>query len=579
MSVIQRLRQVARPFVVRQLRGPRARRALGLSAVLGVVTVLLGMWLALGRGELEREVRQGLRLEQSSWDRVDRELVIVCHGGCSNMDASGLRIRILAELRDALRTYDPVRDQAFADLHARAQEEAHQLRGLHHELETGWDWRDPRDRQRLAIALDMGLKPRIEVYESPLGTADAIGFVGMLATFGLVLLGTLFGPVLTAIAVAQESHENTLPPITGTGLGGRDIVAGLVIAAFAPVAIVAAPQMLLALVASIFVGDPFVVLGVVALIACCAWALAMTGAIVGLYVGRRRGPGPVGIIMLGLTSVWLLVGMAIGFSNAIGNAEVGSIISAPSSALVLGAREAFFSMVRMSASSGPEIAALCIVPAIAAVVLGALAFRAAARRVDDRVVSPLTRGEAVLATLIVSLVCTLTALVATAERPESGGLPLGTLAMLVLPLAALLVARVPATQGETRRDIDLPTRMLELAAFTGVHFGVLLLLSPASLLLAAEGLLHATWAVAVTGLTALRLLSPGNRWLVGTWGGFCLLSAAIMMVNGAELVREHSRGEMFALFEVSPVLGTLQVVFVVAIPLLLVHGIRRAART
>lgn len=581
MNALHRLRQVARPFVVRQLRGPRGRRALGLSALLGIVTVLLGMWLALGRGELEREVRIDLRLEQAPYDRAFRELVVVCYDDdCSPSDVVQLRRHALAELRDALLTYDPMRDKAHADLHLRAQEHVDQLRdlALFPSFETGWDWRSSEDRASLNAALAADLQPRMVKYVSPLGFSEALGLVGMIATFLVVLLGTVFGPVLTGIAVAQESHENTLPPITGTGLGGRDIIAGLVVAAFAPVAIVAAPQAAIALVASLVAGNVLVVLGVVALMLCCAWALAMTAAIAGLYVGRRRGPGPVGVAMLGLTSVWLMIGMGIGLGRTIGHAEVGSMIAGPSSALMLGTREAFFSVARLPGSSGAEVASLCLMPALAGLVLGALAFRAAARRVDDRAVPPLSRGEAVLATLIASFVCTLTTVVARGSSTERAGLAFATIAMMVLPLAALLVARVPAAQGDTRREISVSESMVELAAFTGIHLGVMLLLCPSSVLEAVPGLVHTAWAVAVTGLVALRMLSPGNRWLTGTWGGFCLLSAAIMMANGWELAERGARADIVALFQVSPLLGVIQLVLIVVVPLVLVLGIRRAAR-
>ena len=120
--------------------------------------------------------------------------------------------------------------------------------------------------------------------------------------------------------------------------------------------------------------------------------------------------------------------------------------------------------------------------------------------------------------------------------------------------------------------------MAELAAFTGIHVGVLLLLCPWCVLHAMPGLLHAAWAVAVTGLTALRMLTPGNRWLTGAWSGFCLLSAAIMMANGVQVASFGVRADVLALFEVSPLLGFIQVVLVIVVPLVLVLGIRRAAR-
>ena len=63
MPLVSELRAAARPFVARSLRGPRLKRSLALSALLALVTCVLGAWLALGDGEVERGTRQSLRLD------------------------------------------------------------------------------------------------------------------------------------------------------------------------------------------------------------------------------------------------------------------------------------------------------------------------------------------------------------------------------------------------------------------------------------------------------------------------------------------------------------------------------------
>ncbi len=575
-----RLRQVARPFVVRQLRGPRARRMIGVSLLFALVTVLMGSWLAFGRGPLERDLRLGIGLEDRNWEGWDLRLDIVCFDEpCSQRPVHEFRERLVADLHEALRIYDPVAHAEFAALHDRALAAARRVppADAYPDMQSNWGWERPEYRQRLARAIDIDFSPRLVVYVSPLDLHDGIGVIGMLATGLLVVLGTVFAPVLTSIVVAQESHENTLVPITGTGLGGRDVVAGLTLGACAPVAIVAAPQLAIAVLAALAAGDLVVVLGVLALAFACAGLLAMVGVLVGLHVGRRRGPGPVGIGMLALTSLWLLTGIGTGLDRTVGDGELGLAILCPSVPLVLGTREAFFDVADYLGASGVEFAAVTLLPLLAAIVLGVLASRAAGRRVDDRAVPALGLGEATVGALVASLSC-VCSIVVMQNGHGDRGLLFGTLAMIAVPLMVLVVARVPAAQGDSPREVALGERMREFGLFVAIHLAVMTALAPELVFSAVPGLVHGTWAVAILALTALRMLCAGNRWLVGTWGGLCLLSAGLMLINATELSSRNAAFEDLAImFEFGPLFGVLQLVLVVAIPLVLVHGIRRGS--
>ncbi|MBC8068803.1 MAG: hypothetical protein IAG13_10760, partial [Deltaproteobacteria bacterium] len=87
MSFIQSLRIAALPFVTRSLRAHRGRRLAVLSLVLAAITALTGLWLARGSGELERGIREDLRLETSRFTRERRELVVLVNDDVDYRDA------------------------------------------------------------------------------------------------------------------------------------------------------------------------------------------------------------------------------------------------------------------------------------------------------------------------------------------------------------------------------------------------------------------------------------------------------------------------------------------------------------
>src|SRR5690606_3516848 len=92
---------------------------------------------------------------------------------------------------------------------------------------VGFNWANDRQVVALERALDAGGIPQVRVYESPLSWGDAFGIVGFLAGLALAGFVTVLGPLLVGVQQAQERHENTLMPLTGTGLKPRELALGL----------------------------------------------------------------------------------------------------------------------------------------------------------------------------------------------------------------------------------------------------------------------------------------------------------------------------------------------------------------
>lgn len=584
MTLLHRLRFAARPFVTRSLRGPRGRRAVALAILLAMCSGLAGLWIALGAGHLEHEVRRKLGLEPSMQQRESDGFVVFCHDDvdCRRIErefghaGEGFAMQLdgIAFAQGAVATYGPSVPAEYAPLHARARAA---LEGLPSTIgatprRRAFDWRDADHRALLGVVLDAEFRPAVVRYASPLGLSDGIALVGFFAAAALVVLGTVLGPVVVGIAFAQESHENTLQPVAGTALSPRAIALGLMAGALAPVAIVAVPQLVIAVLAAVTSGDPLALVGFVALLLPCAWALACLSAVVGLYAGRRRGPGLVGIALLAGASTWALAGTSIGF-QALGRVEAALMTMLPSGGLVLAAREAFL--------GGAEFrhGALTIAPewrlfaaAIGAIVVGGLALLAAERRIPGRMAAPLRRGEALFGSAVLSA---LTLLAFSQERPTS--VVLATLAMMVMPMQFLVMGRVP--QGDTpgvRPPVDTLRLLGEFVAFVALHLALaIVIVGPhfVEALLPATG--HLGWALGVAALVSLRSVAAPMRLPATLWAGFSFVMAIVTFTTGVAIVTEVGRAPMFALMPLSPWLGAVQIALTLAIPVTLARAVLR----
>jgi hypothetical protein len=611
MHPMTELRAAVRPFVARSLRGPRARRSLALSAVLAAVVVALGLWLARGDGELERETRRGLRLEKSSHELMVQEFVFVAHNEWALRDAKS-ELRLLVEsdhvdfdrhggalhqmaaaghdtLRAALAVHPVAIPIEHAELAGRARivldRHAHWSSDRRVGRSAGFDWNDEAYVGRLRTIVEHDLVPEIVEYGSPLGTRESIGIVGLLAGLLLTVLATVVAPVLVGIAVAQETHENTLQPLTGTSLSPRQLALGLIVGPAAPVAIVALPQLALVLFASVLVARPLPALAFVALLVPCVFALAMLAQVVGLHAGKRRGAGIIGITLLALAGTWALVGFALGIDQWFTRSKAGVMALVPSGGLVHFLREAFVGGLTLPAHlevvDGVWFGTRLVVSAITCVVLGVLALRATERRILGRFATPLSRTEAFVGVAVLS---TLTLLAVPEGATQAW---LGTLAMLVMPMQIFVMGRVPvgdAPAGTAR--VRTGALLGEFAAFVAIHavfataivgVGWLDDLRPVSTL-------QLGWGLAVAALVSIRVVAAPAKLPVLVWAGFAYVLAIITFVTGAINLASarqpygHRTELLFALWEASPVLGLVQAAFTLAIPVLFVRALRQPTR-
>jgi hypothetical protein len=600
MSFIESLRIAALPFVTRSLRGHRGRRLAVLSLVLAAITTLAGVFLALGSGELERGIREDLRLEPGRFHRERRELVVIVDDDGVYREAE--RERELMQERGLFAAPPgpmlPRTQQGLLLLRAavgRGQAvdapRAHRAlygraRALLDEIEaevspeflsartTTFDWRTGVDVELLEQTVAQRGLPRLERYASPLGGRATLGLIGMLASGLLLVLTVVFGPVLVGMAVAQESHDNTLQPIAGTALSARQIALGLLLGALAPIAIVAAPQLVLVVTAGLLGGNPVALLGLLALLVPCMFAVTMLALAVGIFAGRRRGAGAIAITLLAGSSAWLCVGLVLGY-DGIGRSDATLITLLPSGGLVHLAREAFVGPARAAVPSA--FAGLMLASAIASLVVGALALRAAERRVPGLFVAPLRRGEALLGSGVLSLLT----LLALAQLGESE-MVFAALAVMVMPMQVLLMARVPAGDAPTGSGrVDLRSLLGEFAAFVVVH-GVLGVVVVGAGFLGdclELGVIHLGWALLVAALVAIRIVAVPARLPASVWAGFGFVLAIVEFVTGtAQVLDSTGRMSLLPLWRVSPLLALCQLALLVAIPWTLVRAITRAGK-
>ena len=584
MTLLHRLRFAARPFVTRSLRGPRGRRAVALAVVFAMCSGLAGLWIALGSGHLEHGVRRKLGLEPSMHERESDEFMVFCHDDvdCRRIErdledtGEGFAMRLdgIALAQDAVATYGPVVPAEHAPLYGRARAalDGRAATTGATPRRRGFDWRDADQRALLGLVLDADFRPAVVRYASPLGLPDGIALVGFFAAAALVVLGTVVGPVMVGISFAQEAHENTLQPVAGTALSPRAIALGLMAGALAPVAIVAVPQLAIAVLAAIVFGNPLALAGFVALLVACAWALACLCAVVGLYAGRRRGPGLVGMALLAGAGTWALAGTSLGF-QALGRVEAELMTMLPSAGLVLAVREAFLGGAEFrhgALAIGPEWRLFAA--AVGSIVVGGLALLAAERRIPGRIAAPLRRIEAVFGSAVLSA---LTLLAFSEERPT--WVVLATLAMMVMPMQFLVMGRVP--QGDTpgvRPPVDVARLLGEFAAFVALHLVLaLVILGPRFVAPLLPATAHLGWALGVAALASLCSDAAPMRLPATLWAGFSFVAAIVTFTTGVAIVTEHGHAPMFALMPLSPWLGAVQIALTVAIPVTLVRAMFR----
>ncbi|MCA9697705.1 MAG: hypothetical protein KC431_09280, partial [Myxococcales bacterium] len=153
------------------------------------------------------------------------------------------------------------------------------------------------------------------------------------------------------------------------------------------------------------------------------------------------------------------------------------------------------------------------------------------------------------------------------------------LIILALPLSLLLMARVPSGDGPSRlRRIELPKLLAEFASWAAAHILVIALFFDVdAYAFHPVALVWLAWSVLVLGLIAVRIASVPNSIAGNLWTAFCGIGLVVGYVHAMMWSLDHHNDidKVFALFELSPVLGLLQMFLVVWIPLSLVRAMRK----
>lgn len=591
---LRELHAACLPFVTRALRGSARRRVTLASALLVLAVLLLGAWIGRSPSYAAHDLRVDLGLEQSRWDREEREFTIFVDDERDRRDLLGgdersawsmrqgpLRNRaenawVLLDLAAGPHVVPPRTEQ---ELHARAQA----LRNARADLappnleqrrgSQGFNWWNADDRERLRAVVDAELVPHVALYASPLDAAASTRLVGALAGGLLLLLLTVVAPLWVGVQLAQELHENTLQPLTGTALTARQLVLGLVAGPLAPVAIVAAPLLGVVLVAAAAAGRVLPAIGMVAMgvaMGAMLVGLAMLGA---LAVGRRRAPGIVGIGLLGLLSAAALAGLAAGLQ--LDGRMLGMVDVLPGAGPMHLLTEAFVPRAYLAADEAQVLDLLLVLATVGAVVLAALALRALERCVGG------THHEGALRPMEAGLAAAVLALLAVVAIPPQarfGEAFLVALAVALVPLQLVLMGRVPGG------DVPPQLRRVPVARLLGEHALWLSLVLALALVIegppeqarpgAIVGVLHLGWAVVVTALVTMRAAARPTSILAKLWLMVCLGFVMIEYVTGVMWCMDRPRLDMlFPMGAASPLLGLLQVGMVVWIPVSLLRGL------
>ncbi|MBX7082192.1 MAG: hypothetical protein K1X88_23490 [Nannocystaceae bacterium] len=587
MSRLARVRSALLPFVHRSLRGRRLRRVGVLSLVFTLVATALASWIALDDSPVAREAREALRVERPLHERAFFEFreFTFTDTEHARMTAAYQAFAAAPSLREnpdeddrttilrertrsavdiagaAIASWDPARHAAHADTVARLRAQRDRMGPQQQLNRRTFDWNDPKAVALLQRLADDGFIPTVTRYRSPLSLQQAIALVAAFACGLLGLLLTVVGPVLVGIAAATEVHENTLQPLSGSALDSREIALGLVAGALAPIALIAAPLLGLACVGAAIAGATTSFLAFVGLLLANGFAAAMASLTVALHAGRRRGPGAVGMSLFAVLGTWGLVGLPLGFAP-VGNDEAAALTVLQSGGMVHLVRDA---LLGASIPTRFALAPRFAVGALATVVVGVLALRAAERRIPGRFVASLRPVEAMLGALTLTAVT-----MVAASSGRSIVAAWATMAAMIMPLQVLLMARVPTGDAPTgRMQLGLRGLAVEYAGWIGLHLLAMVLVFPATAQQATWfGGLAVAWAIAVAGLAAIRVVAAPARLPTMVLAGVAFLAAIAAFFQGVDAMRSASQIRV-TLAYFHPVLQLAVAVLAVGIPTVL----------
>lgn len=607
-DLLLQLRDASLPFVARTFRGNRFRRYAAGSVLLGFLSVLVGIWLSFGTGEFEQDMRRVMDLEKNRWEQ-DRVTFRITAHDVYHLESLGYELKQLEEtgLADEYSQIGSERERAYSTLYtalsvesprgyrdleaqARALLEAHpptrtddpQWHYSQDARDWQFNWLQESERARLQAIIDRELTPEVVLYESPLSFADGVRVTGAVAGGLVVLLMLIVAPLSSGATLAQEVHENTLQPVLGTRLRPVDIISGLTMSGLALGGLLAAPSLLVMLAAGLVAGSQVQLLPFLLLLPAASLFTVLLTQLVGFGLGKRWSSGIVATVLTaGLCMAMLF---SIGFGMNLDDEMIGFVAMMPPVGLVHALREVFVPGVRLS---GAEVAEAMQVSGLAVVGFGALAVimgRALTRRIEGRTQASLTRAEGFVAAGLTLML----ALVVVPDFKDSNAVAayFVSLGLVALPWMVILGGRVPVGDGPSKlRTIPLRTIMLELLGYVAIHTTVLVAIFGVDHIpWTAMGAFHLVWALAVMGLVAVRMVAiptniVGSLFVMLSLGAVCFefVSAGIFAAAAEHSMYSPAVPAPFVLFEASAVLGIMQLMLTVVIPVALVRALRKGS--
>ena len=475
-ALLSKLPAFALPFVTRSFRGGRGKRYVIFSLVLAALTGIVGLWLALGVGTFEQSLRAELGLEQHEFMREREEFTVYVHSESDRLKAEreisqlgkSMEYREFGEVAQVIDmgriTLERAsRSQAYTNEAIELREQARQLTGTYFIADNDmYGWNDPHEVAALRSVIERQGVPTVELYTSPLGARDALKITGFLAGMLLAAFATVFAPLLVAVQQAQERHENTLMPLTGTALSPRELAMGLAIGPTSVISIFAFPQLVIFVLCAGLAGEILVAGALLAALFTTSVLFIFGSQLLGQLFGHRRTPGIIGISLMSMAGVaWLIGGAFV----ADGEHDVAGFAAVfPHIGLAALLAEVF---VDIQASFGWVFVG-AFVWTSGAVVLAWLTMTALSRKIEGSDGPLVTMPHALLGALtcivLVNVAIPRHGFEAQALRQYVG------LGLLALPFFALLMARVPVSDGPPRmRKVPVARLLLEFASWGVAH--------------------------------------------------------------------------------------------------------------